>query len=231
MRILVADDEPASAQALKDLLEIVGHHVIGPACDGAEAVRLAGCEKPDFAIVDIDMPRMSGLEAIDQITRARPIPVIVLTAHTDPQFIDRAAELPVFNYLSKPAGADHLLPAIQMASARFAEWSALNGRVSELSQKMDERRTIERAKGILMEVRGLNEGDAYRLMQRESQQRSRSMADIARSVLAAQGVFRRPARRLVAQPPRRVAAAAPDAPPAATIPASAAPAAPVEPAA
>jgi two-component system, response regulator PdtaR len=231
MRILVADDEPASAQALKELLEIVGHQVIGPAGDGAEAVRLAGFEKPDFAIVDIDMPLMSGLEAIDQITRTRPIPVIVLTAHTEPQFVERAAELPVFNYLAKPAGAGQLLPAIQMASARFAEWSALNGRVSELSQKIDERRTIERAKGILMEVRGINEGDAYRLMQRESQQRSRSMADIARSVIAAQGVFRRPQRRLVAQPPRRVAAAAPDAPQAAAIPVSAASVAPVEPAA
>jgi response regulator NasT len=231
MRILVADDEPASAQALKDLLEVIGHQVIGPAADGAEAVSLAGREQPDFAIVDIDMPRMSGLEAIDQITRSRPIPVIVLTAHTEPEFVERAATLPVFNYLSKPAGADRLLPAIQLASARFAEWSALNGRVCELSQKIDERRTIERAKGILMELRGINENDAYRLMQRESQQRSRSMADIARSIIAAQGVFRRPARRLVAQPPRRVAAAAPDTPPAAAIPGAAPAAAPVEPAA
>jgi len=211
MRILVADDEPASAQALKDLLEVVGHRVIGPAADGAEAVRLAALERPDIAIFDLDMPRMTGLEAIDQITRTRPIPVIVLTAHNNPEFVERAALLPVFNYLCKPAGADGLLMALQLASARFAEWSALNGRVSELSQKIDERRTIERAKGILMEVRGINEGDAYRLLQRESQQRSRSMADVARSILAAQGVFRRPARRLVAPPPpRRVVVAAPD---------------------
>ncbi|HET7459715.1 MAG TPA: response regulator [Longimicrobium sp.] len=228
MRILVADDEPASAQALKDLLEVIGHHVIGPAADGAEAVSLAGREHPDIAIFDIDMPRMSGLEAIDQITRTRPIPVILLTAHTEPEFVERAAELPVFNYLCKPAGADRLLPAIQLASARFKEWSALNGRVSELSQKMDERRTIERAKGILMELRGMNENDAYRLMQRESQQRSRSMADIARSVIATQGVFRRPTRKVVAPPPRRIAAAAPDALP---VPAAAQAAAPVEPAA
>jgi response regulator NasT len=205
MRILVADDEPASAQALKDLLEVVGHQVIGPAADGAEAVCLAGREKPDIAIFDIDMPRMSGLEAIDQITRTRPIPVIVLTAHTNPEFVERAALLPVFNYLAKPAGADRLLPALQLASARFAEWSALNGRVSELSQKIDERRTIERAKGILMELRGINENDAYRLMQRESQQRSRGMAEIARSIIAAQGVFRRPAGRVVAPPPHRAA--------------------------
>ncbi|HYH79068.1 MAG TPA: response regulator [Longimicrobium sp.] len=206
MRILVADDEAASAQALKDLLEVVGHQVIGPATDGAEAVRLAGREKPDIAIFDIDMPLMSGLEAIDQITRTRPIPVIVLTAHTNPEFVDRAAELPVFNYLCKPAGADGVLMALQLASARFAEWSALNGRVSELSQKIDERRTIERAKGILMDLRGIKEDEAYRLMQRESQQRSRSMAEIGRSIIATQGVFRRPHRRLVAPPPPRAAA-------------------------
>ncbi|HSU15775.1 ANTAR domain-containing response regulator [Longimicrobium sp.] len=218
MRILVADDEPASAEALKDLLEIIGHQVVGPACDGAEAVRLARCEHPDLAILDIDMPRLSGLDAIDQITRSRPIPVIVLTAHCDAEFVDRAAELPVFNYLTKPAGADRIVPAIRMATARFREWSALNGRVSELSQKMDERKTIERAKGILMEVRGINEGDAYRLIQRESQQRSRSMIDVARSVVAAQGVFRRPA------------APAPNAPPA-TMPVPPNLTAPVEPAA
>ena len=225
MRILVADDEPASAQALKDLLEVVGHQVIGPAPDGAEAVRLATRDRPDIAIFDIDMPRMTGLEAIDQITRTRPIPVIVLTAHTNPEFVDRAAELPVFNYLCKPAGADGLLMALQLASARFAEWSALNGRVSELSQKIDERRAIERAKGILMELRGISEGDAYRLLQRESQQRSRSMAEVAQSIIATQGVFRRPARRVVvAPPPRRVATAAPasPAPAAAPVPAAAA---------
>jgi AmiR/NasT family two-component response regulator len=192
MRILVADDEPASAQALKDLLEIIGHQVVGPACDGAEAVRLATLERPDLAILDIDMPRLSGLDAIDQITRARPIPIIVLTAHTSDEFVDRAAELPVFHYLTKPAAVDRIVPAIRLAMARFREWSALNGRVSELSQKMDERKAIERAKGILMEVRGINEGDAYRMIQRESQQRSRSMTDVARSIIAAQGVFRRP---------------------------------------
>jgi len=127
---------------------------------------------------------------------------------------------------AKPAGADRLLPAIQLASARFAEWSALNGRVCELSQKIDERRTIERAKGILMELRGINENEAYRLMQRESQQRSRGMAEIARSIIAAQGVFRRPARRMVAPPPpHRAPAGAPETPSAVPAPT------PVEPAA
>ncbi|HEX8696406.1 MAG TPA: response regulator [Longimicrobium sp.] len=194
MRILVADDEQASAQALKVFLEDHGHQVIGPAPDGAEAVRLAYREHPDLAILDIDMPRMTGLEAIDQITRTRPIPIIVLTAHTDPEYLDRAAELPVFNYLTKPAGQAELVPAIRLASARFEEWSRLSGQVSELSRKIEERKTIERAKGILMEIRGVAEGEAYRLLQRESQQRGKAMIEIARAVVATQGVFRRAAR-------------------------------------
>src|SRR6185436_15442279 len=98
MRILVADDEAASARSLAELLTLIGHQVVGPARDGAEAVALAAREKPDLAIFDVEMPHMSGLEAIDRITRARPIPVIVLTGHDCPEFVDRAAELPVFNY-------------------------------------------------------------------------------------------------------------------------------------
>ena len=191
MRILVADDEPASAASLKELLELIGHQVVGPAGDGDEAVHLAAREKPDLAILDIEMPRMSGLEATDRITRARPIPIIVLTGHDCAEFVDRAAELPVFNYLCKPAGADRLVPAIRLATARFRDWSALHGRVSELSTKMDERRTVERAKGILMELRGLSEDGAYRLMQRESQHRGRSMVEVGKTIIATHGMVRR----------------------------------------
>jgi two-component system, response regulator PdtaR len=198
MRILVADDEVASAQALKELLEVIGHVVVGPASDGDEAVRLADRERPDLAILDIDMPRLSGLDAIDHITRTRPIPVIVLTGHSAPEYVERAAELPVFNYLNKPAGADALIPAIRIASARFKEWTRLNGRVDELSQKMEERKTIERAKGILMETRRITEDEAYAMLRRESQRRSRSMCDVARAIVAAGSVLR---RRAAGTPP------------------------------
>ncbi|HEX5724381.1 MAG TPA: response regulator [Longimicrobiaceae bacterium] len=193
MRILVADDEAASAQGLKALLELIGHHVVGPAADGDEAVRLAGREHPDLAILDIDMPRVSGLEAVVRITRIRPIPVILLTGHSSPEYVDRAAELPVFNYLTKPAGADRLVPAIRLARARFDEWSALHGEVGELRHRIEDRKLVERAKGILMKARGIGEAEAYRLLQRESQQRSRSMAEVARSVIAAEGLLTRAA--------------------------------------
>lgn len=194
MRILVADDERASAEGLSDLLQELGHQVIGPASDGAEAVRLADRDRPDLAILDLDMPHLSGLEAIDRITRARPLPVIVLTGHREPEYVDRAVELPVFHYLTKPAGAAELVLAIRTACARFEDWSRLSGRVGELSARIEERKTIERAKGILIEIRGIAEGEAYGLLRRESQQRSRAMVEVARTVIATHGVFRRPAR-------------------------------------
>jgi two-component system, response regulator PdtaR len=191
MRILVADDEEASARALKELLEVIGHVVVGPAADGDEAVQLATRESPDLAILDIDMPRLSGLDAIDRIVRTRPIPVIVLTGHSAPEYVDRAAALPVFNYLTKPAGAAALIPAIRLASARFEEWSRLHGQVDELSQKMEERKLVERAKGILMETRHVSEDEAYALLRRESQKRGRPMSEVARAVLAASALMRR----------------------------------------
>lgn len=202
MRILVADDEESSARALKDLLEVIGHVVVGPAADGDEAVRMASRESPDLAILDIDMPRLSGLEAIDRITRARPIPIIVLTGHSDPAYVDRAAELPVFHYLTKPAAPAELIPAIRLASARFQEWRRLSGRVEELNQKIEERKAVERAKGILMETRGVSEDEAYALLRRESQRRSRPMCDVARAVLAAGAVIRHRGTR--AAPPAAV---------------------------
>jgi response regulator NasT len=194
MRILVADDEPASASALKALLEVIGHQVVGPAADGAEAVALAGREKPDLAILDIDMPQMSGLDAIDRISRTRPIPVILLTGHSSPEYLERAAGLPVFNYLTKPCAPDALIPAITIAHARFEEWSQLHGQVDELTHRMEERKTVERAKGILMDTRHITEDEAYTLLRRRSQQQSQSMIQIARAVVAAEAMLRRAAR-------------------------------------
>ncbi|MDB4952144.1 MAG: transcriptional regulator [Gemmatimonadetes bacterium] len=187
MRILVADDEPASAAGLTALLEIVGHEVVGPARDGDEAVALALRERPDLAILDIDMPRLSGLDAAARIARTRPVPVILLSAHREPEYLERAASLPVFNYLTKPCAPDSLIPAIRIARARFEEWSSLRGRVGELTQRMEERTVVERAKGILMRARGIGEDEAYVLMRRQSQQQSRSMTQIARALVAGEG--------------------------------------------
>lgn len=191
MRILVADDEPLAAELLRSLLEVMGHEVIGPAADGLEAVALAGRERPDLAILDIDMPRLSGLDAAGRMASARPLPVILLTGHTDPSYLERATALPVFHYLTKPAQPNVLVAAIAIARARFVEWSRLSGRVDELTQRMEERKTVERAKGILMETRGMGEGDAYALLRTRSQKRGQSMIKVCRAVVAAESVLRR----------------------------------------
>lgn len=195
MRILIADDEPHAAEALRSLLEVMGHEVIGPVADGVEAVSLARRERPDLAILDIDMPRLSGLDAAERMAGARPLPVILLTGHSDPAYLERATVLPVFNYLTKPADPDVLVPAIALARARFVEWSRLNGRVDELTQRMEERKTVERAKGILMETRGMGEADAYALLRSRSQRQGQPMIQICRAVVAAAGVLRRGAGR------------------------------------
>lgn len=191
MRILVADDDTGGALALKALLEITGHEVVGPARDGAEAVALARRERPDLAILDIDMPRLSGLDAAGRMSEQGALPVILLTGHTEPEYLERAAGLPVFQYLTKPARPDTLLPAILLARARFEEWKALAGQVHDLRERMEERKTIERAKGIVMQQRGLDEDGAYKLLRTRSQQQGHSMIQICRAVLAAEGLLRR----------------------------------------
>lgn len=191
MRILVADDERESAAALKALLEVIGHEVVGPAADGAEAVALARDEHPDLAILDIDMPGLTGLEAADRISEREPIPVILLTGHTDPALLERALQLPVFTYLVKPAGPDDLIPAIRISRARFDEWSTLHVQLGAATRKLEERKTIERAKGILMDTLRVAEGEAFRLLRTRSQKQGRPMVQVCRAVVAAETVLRR----------------------------------------
>jgi len=188
MKILVADDDPTGATALKTLLEVVGHQVVGPARDGAEAVALAARDRPDLAVLDIDMPVLSGLDAVERITRQRPLPIVLLTAHREEAYLERAAALPVFIYLTKPCAPDTLISALRIARARFDEWAALQARTGDLTRRIEERGTIERAEGLLMQVRGLSEDEAYRLLRMRSQSQRTPMLAIARAVIAAGGI-------------------------------------------
>lgn len=188
MKILVADDDAVGAAALASLLEILGHQVVGPARDGAEAVALAARERPDLAVLDIDMPVLSGLDAVERIARQRPVPVILLTGHREDAYLERAAALPVFTYLTKPCAPDALIPALRLVRARFEEWQALQARTGDLTRRIEERGTIERAKGLLMQVRGLSEEEAYRLLRMRSQSQRTPMLAIARAVIAGGGV-------------------------------------------
>ncbi len=185
----MAEDEPLNALALRSQLEALGHRVVGPAVNGREAVRLAQENDIDLAILDIRMPVMSGIEAADEIFRIRPTPILLLTGYSSPEYIEQASSLPVFHYLVKPASMEDLGPAIAVALARFREWQEFRTDARNLERKMEERALVERAKRLLMTSRGLAEVDAYRLLQKESQNRNQPMVDIARSILVMRSVL------------------------------------------
>ncbi len=190
LRILVAEDEPLSAMALQAQLEALGHVVIGPAHNGREAVEMARANPADLAILDVRMPGLSGIEAAQEIARFTELPVVLLSGYSDPEMIEEATRAPVFHYLVKPVSMADLGPAIAVAMTRFSEWKELRGEAEQLEHRLEDRKLIEQAKGVLMEARGLPEAEAYRVLQKESQNRNQPMVEIARSVVLSNSLLR-----------------------------------------
>ncbi len=185
LRVLIADDEALHNLALTSHLEALGHEVIATAKNGREAVAMARDNQPDLAILDIRMPVLTGPEAAHQIAADRPIPIIILSAYSDHRTVDQASRAPIFHYLVKPVDPDDLGPAIAVARARFTEWYRARRDRDALQEKLEERKLIERAKGLLMENRGMTERDAYRFLQKTSQERNTPMVDLARKIVLA----------------------------------------------
>ena len=161
MRILVAEDETIIRLDLRELLERAGFEVCAEAKDGLEAVELARSEQPDLAVLDVKMPRLDGIEAARRILDERPIPIVMLTAYGQDELVSRAIEAGVFGYLVKPFREQDLLPAIRTARARHEELSALREQADSLAEALAARKSIERAKGLLMEREGLSEEEAF----------------------------------------------------------------------
>src|SRR5436309_11931277 len=157
MRILVAEDETIIRLDLVEMLARAGLEVCAEARDGEEAVALAREHAPDLAILDVKMPRLDGIEAARRILEERPIPIVMLTAYGQAELVSRAVEAGVFGYLVKPFREQDLLPAIQAARARHEELTELRGEVESLSEALAARKSIERAKGLLMEKEKLTE--------------------------------------------------------------------------
>ncbi|HJU88832.1 MAG TPA: response regulator [Gemmatimonadaceae bacterium] len=203
LRILVAEDESVTALGLEQDLRALGHTVIGIAGDGVTAVSMARTLSPDLILMDVRMPHLDGLEAAAQIHSERPVPIVLVTAYSDADTIARTREIPVFHYLVKPVSAGQLSAAIAVARVRHDEWMRERRSTEDLRRKLDERKLIERAKGILMEREGLTEAAAYKVLQRTSQSRNMSMAELSRSLLAAEDLMR-PAttRDATREPPR-----------------------------
>ena len=184
MRILVAEDETIIRLDLRALLERAGFEVCAEARDGEEAVALAREHEPDLAIMDVKMPRLDGIEAARRILDERPIPIVMLTAYGQDELVSRAVEAGVFGYLVKPFREADLLPAIRTARARHEELAEIREQVESLAEALAARKSIERAKGLLMEREGLSEQDAFARLRKASQVSGRPLRVIAEAIVA-----------------------------------------------
>ncbi len=188
LRIVIADDEPIIRLDLRKTLENMGHQVVGEAGDGAKAVEIARELKPDIIILDIKMPEMDGIEAAKMLTTEAVAPVLLLTAYSQKDLVDRAKDAGVFAYLVKPFKEADLLPAMEIAISRYEEFVELENEVSDLENKLDTRKSVDRAKGILMDQYGLKEQEAFRRIQIQSMNTRKSMREIAEAIIIAHNV-------------------------------------------
>ena len=184
LRILIAEDETIIRLDLRSSLEAAGFEVCAEARDGQEAVDLARSALPDLAVLDVKMPRLDGIEAARAILDERPIPIVMLTAYGHDELVARAVEAGVFGYLVKPFRESDLLPAIRTARARFEELSVLREEVETLQEALAARKSIERAKGILMKKEGLSEDDAFARLRKASQLSGRPLKVVAEALIA-----------------------------------------------
>lgn len=183
-RVLIAEDEALIRLDLREMLQEEGYDVIGEAADGEQAVALATDLNPDLVICDVKMPKMDGIAAAAQIADKRIAPVVILTAFSQRDLIERARDAGAMAYLVKPFQKRDLLPAIEMATSRFLEIRALELEVTDLRERLEARKLIERAKGLLMSKHAMSEPEAFRWIQRAAMDNRTSMRSVAELVLS-----------------------------------------------
>ena len=183
LRIAVADDEPDMRDYFQKSLTRLGHQVVAVAADGRELVEKCRAAAPDLVITDIKMPDLDGIDAAAQLYRERPVPVILVSAYHDPSLIERAEADHILAYLVKPIKQADLAPAIGLAMRRFEQFEELRREAADLRQALEDRKVIERAKGVLMKRANLDEQDAFRRLQKLASEKSRKLVDIAQMVL------------------------------------------------
>jgi response regulator NasT len=188
-RLLVADDEHLVATGLCSNLTELGYAVVGPAADGEEAIDLCRQNRPDLALLDIRMPKMDGLAAAEIIFKQMGIPVVILSAFSDPDYVDHANEVGVFGYMLKPVSLDQLRVNVAVAWGRYLDYLEQNGEICNLKERLADRKVIEQAKWIIVKRKGLSEPEAMRLLQKHSRNNRRTLADVARSLIENENLF------------------------------------------
>ncbi len=180
MRVLVAEDDPLIARALTERVRSLGHEALGPARDGRQAIELARADPPDLYLFDIEMPNVDGLEAATELAAAGlRRPVVVVTGVDDPGLIERSIASGVSAYLTKPVDTRELEAALALAAARHAEFQALEAEVDRAQQALEDRKLVERAKGLLMSALDLTEQNAFRRLQVTARERNLRLAEVA----------------------------------------------------
>jgi len=182
-RVLIAEDEAIERIDLQGLLATLGYEVVGEAGDGQAAVDLARELRPDITIMDIEMPVMDGIEAARILWDEKVCPVLLLTAYSQSEMVERARDAGVMGYLVKPFRESEVTPAVEVALARYDEHRALDLEVTDLRDKFETRKLIDRAKGILMDSKGLSEAEAFRRIKKMSMNTRRPMKDIAQAII------------------------------------------------
>jgi AmiR/NasT family two-component response regulator len=190
MRVLVAEDDPVIALGLAKRLRTLGHEPVGPVGDGEQAVALAKESVPDLYLFDIEMPNLDGLAAAARLAdEGLRRPVVVITGVDDPSLVERSIASGVSAYLTKPIDARELEAAIELAHLRQAEFEALEAEVGRAHQALEDRKLVERAKGLLMSALQLSEQDAFRRLQKTARDRNLRLADVARRIVEQQSLL------------------------------------------
>jgi response regulator NasT len=191
LRIAVADDEPDMREYFQKSLTRLGHKVV-VAGNGRELVEQCRAVKPDLVITDIKMPDLDGIDAATQIYRDRPVPVILVSAYHDTALLERAEADHILGYLVKPIKQADLEPVIALSMRRFEQFEALRQEAADLRQALEDRKVIERAKGVLMKKGNLDEQDAFRRLQKLASEKSRKLVEIAQMILVAEEALQPP---------------------------------------
>ena len=185
LRILIADNESIIRMDLKELLEEAGHEVVGEAADGLKAVELTRKLKPDLVIMDIKMPEMDGIAAAKMISNEKLAPVLLLTAYSQKEIVEKAKDSGVLAYLVKPVKESNLFPAMEIALSRFKEYMEIEQELLDLRNSLETRKILDRAKGLLMDAYNLSEQEAFRRIQQYSMAKRKSIREVAESIIDA----------------------------------------------
>jgi len=190
LNILIAEDEYIVMIGLKSALIDLGYNVVGVANSGEVLVKLAFEKRPDLMIVDINMPKMDGIEAIEQINKRLVIPAIVITGYSKEEFVKRANKAGVLHYLIKPVDEKELKPAIEITMGRFEDFKKMRKEIVKKQEALQDRKLIERAKGIIMDKNGLKEAQAMKALQKKSRDSNKKISEIAKEIIKAEEVLK-----------------------------------------